>query len=438
MIRKLSIGLFFIFSLSSPLFAGEFLTVEKALELAYENNPVLMASLSKEEQARQQIAQAKASKLPQLGVSLAAQFSKDDTLYPVIGGGGGAAFAGWQNAYQAALTLNWLLYSSGTVPNAIKAKEFALLGVEAQSVRTGQAVENGVRKAYYSLQRARAKLTVAQEFLDLAKEHLAQVESFYRYGVVAKNQVLRVQVDVSEGKLNVIKAENAVDVGWSALERAVGTSLKDTYDMVDSDTEVSDRSVPEDSLALAIAQRPELVALEHSRSSALAMAKAAAGTRGPQIGFQAQVSEADNSFFPSGNDDWKISLSATWTFFDGGESAAKEKEAEAAAQELIHSIEDLKKQIAMEISSGKLNLESAVQRIEVARDQVASAEEDYRMALKRYTANVGTNIDVLDARVSFTNAKTQLVDGIYDTYIARSDLDYALGLSGRFILKSDR
>ena len=85
--------------------------------------------------------------------------------------------------------------------------------MEAQSVRTGQGVENGVRKAYYGLQRARAKLLVAEEALSLAKEHLTQVESFYRYGVVAKDQVLRVQVDVSDGKLNVIKAANAVDVG---------------------------------------------------------------------------------------------------------------------------------------------------------------------------------------------------------------------------------
>lgn len=440
MIRKCFLGVLCLSLCAGPLFAQEVLTVERALELAYDNNPVLMASLSKEEQARQQIAQARASRLPQLGASLSAQFSKDATAYPVIGGAtglptGDMAAAGFQNAYQAALSLNWLLYSSGIVPNAIKAKELALSGVEAQSIRTGQAVENGVRKGYYSLLRARAKLIVAQEALNLAKEHLSQVESFFRYGVVAKNQVLRVQVDVSDGKLNVIKAENSVDLGWSALERAVGTSLKDLYDLPEPETSVSDRTVPAEPLASAMVYRPELVALEYSRQSALAMAKSAAGKRGPQIGLQGQVRNVDDQFLPSGNDDWVVSLSASWTFFDGGESLAREKEAKAAAQELIYSIEDLKKEISMEISSAILNLESALQRIEVARDQVASAEEDYRMALKRYTANVGTNIDVLDARVSFSNARTQLVDAVYDTYIARSDLEYAMGSSPRFIME---
>ena len=71
----------------------------------------------------------------------------------------------------------------------------------------------------------------------------------------------------------------------------------------------------------------------------------------------------------------------------------------------------------------------------MARRQVESAREDYRMALMRYKANVGTNLDVLDARTALTNARTQLVDAIYDTDSARANLDYALGVSERFRLE---
>jgi len=50
------------------------------------------------------------------------------------------------------------------------------------------------------------------------------------------------------------------------------------------------------------------------------------------------------------------------------------------------------------------------------------------MALKRYGSQVGTNIDVLDARVALTNARTQLVDSVYDTHISKTELLYAVGL----------
>ncbi|MFP4483092.1 MAG: TolC family protein, partial [Thermovirgaceae bacterium] len=73
-------------------------------------------------------------------------------------------------------------------------------------------------------------------------------------------------------------------------------------------------------------------------------------------------------------------------------------------------------------------LEAARQRVDVARAQVASAEEDYRMALKRYAAQVGTNIDALDARVALENARTQYVDAVHDALQARADLLFAMGL----------
>ncbi len=424
--------------LGAPVVSGEVLSVEAALHLAYKNNPSLMAAVAREEQARQEINQAEAASLPHLGASIVARFSQDGTTYPVVGPGGpvGLAYAGYRNAYQAGLTLNWLMYSSGAISGTIQAKKLAFAGVKASSVRTGQAVENAVQKAYYGLQRARAKLLVAQEVLSLAKEHLAQVESFYTYGVVAKDQVLRVQVDISDGKLNVIRASNAVDVGWRALERAVGTDLRGGFIMPESQTEAEVAPLLGNLVELAMTQRPELVALEYSRRSALALAGAAAGTRGPQIGLKGELKNTDDSFFPYENDDWVLTLFATWELYDGGESKAKERRARAAAMEVLHSMEDLRKQVILEISSARLNLESGLQRIEVARSQVASAEEDYRMAVKRYSANVGTNIDVLDARVALTNARTQLVDAVYDTYSARADLDYAMGVSGHFVLNT--
>ena len=56
-----------------------------------------------------------------------------------------------------------------------------------------------------------------------------------------------------------------------------------------------------------------------------------------------------------------------------------------------------------------------------------SAGEDYRMALRRYTAQVGTNIDVLDSRVALTSAKNSLVESIYDTRKALIEMDFAMG-----------
>ena len=417
------------------------LTTETALELACANNPSLAAAEARIEQARQQIAQARADKLPKLYAALAGAWQGEEGKVPAVtvDSKTGQIFSGYalnsfEEAYQAAIGVQWLLFSSGAVENTIAARTMAVRGIQTREVRTGQAVENAVLVSYYNLQRARAKLAVAEEVLDLSKEHLTQVRNFFKYGVVAQDEVLRVEVDVSNGELNVISAKNAVDVRWRALERAVGTELRSKFDLPEPDRNAAPKDAPRWDEASLYALRPELKALDFSRRAALAVAAAAQGSTGPKVVAGGEAFAQGRNFWPDELDTWKLSLSLRWDFYDGGKARAQVKEYKARAQELLAQIEDVKRQVALEASSAQLNFESARQRVDVASRQVASAQEDYRMALLRYKSSVGTTLDVLDARTALTNARTQLVDAVYDMNSSRADLDYALGLSERFKL----
>ncbi len=414
------------------------LSVETALQLAYENNPTLSGAKARIEQAQQQIKQARADKLPQLYASLSGAWQGKTSQLAVYGPSGyvGSATSAYYDAYEASIGMQWLLFSSGSVENTIAARKMAFRGVEANEVRTGQTVENDVLVSYYNLQRARAKLVVAEEVLALSREHLSQTQYFFKYGIVAQDEVLRVEVDVSNGELSVISARNDVDVCWRTLERAVGTSLRTKFDLPLPELKPIDNPAPTWDETSLYATRPELKSLEYSRASALAVAEAAKGENGPKVVFSAEAFDQGIDFWPEDFDTGKLSLSLRWDFFDGGKSHAEVKEYRAKAQELLAQIEDVKRQVVLEVSSAQLNYESACQRIDVAARQVASAGEDYRMALMRYKANVGTNIDVLDARTALTNARTQLVDAVYDTESSRADLDYALGLSDKYTLAS--
>jgi outer membrane protein TolC len=58
---------------------------------------------------------------------------------------------------------------------------------------------------------------------------------------------------------------------------------------------------------------------------------------------------------------------------------------------------------------------------------VEDAKEDYRLALRRYGAQVGTNLDVLDSRTALTDSLTAYVSAVYDIADAQSGLIYAAG-----------
>jgi len=227
----------FVITLGRKAWAvDDLLTLDRALAMAGSGNPVLMVADKKVEQARARFKQAAADRAPSLGAYVTYQETGEVPVYYVYSDTSwttplGVARAGYQQTWKAALKLSHVLYSGGAVEQASASRRFALEAARAERERTGQVVYNGVRQAFFSLQRARAREEVSREALGLAMEHLRQVKAMYSSGVVAKNQVLRVQVAVDEARLNLIQSENAVDVAWSALERAVGVSLKGNWNL---------------------------------------------------------------------------------------------------------------------------------------------------------------------------------------------------------------
>ena len=121
-----------------------------------------------------------------------------------------------------------------------------------------------------------------------------------------------------------------------------------------------------------------------------------------------------------------------WRLYDHGATRSKVREARAVARELLHRYEDLENQVVQEVTVASSDLDAATARMEVSREQVTQAREDYRIASLRYEAQVGTNLDVLDAQASLVAALNSLVDSVYDASIAESKLVLAVG-QGRLV-----
>lgn len=418
-------------------FASDDPRLEEILDIAARKNPNISAAIERVNQARADVKSAKAKFGPTVTAGVGAQWNKDSqegvALNPATRAVIGVVPMGYRNAYDASLTLIQTLYSGGTITANKRAAELALSASEAEGVRVYQSVLNSVRMVYYDCQRALAQSQVALAALLLSREHLKQTEAMHNAGLVPMGDVLRVKVAVSQAELDRISAENALDVGWVALERLVGVELSRREILVtvsgDRTHELKPPSyeAPGDAVGRALEQRAEIKAYDLQRQRAEQMARAAAGQRLPGVALSGRTSTGDDHFWPGGNDTWYVQLGLEWTIYDSGEISSQVEGAKASARELLHRIDDLNGQVRQEVVQAELNLRSALTRLAVAEDQISTAEEDYRIALRRYDAQVGTNLDVLDARVALTNSRTEYVDAVYDIAIAQSGLVYAMG-----------
>lgn len=103
--------------------------------------------------------------------------------------------------------------------------------------------------------------------------------------------------------------------------------------------------------------------------------------------------------------------------------AAEEKllQAEETYRDTVNSVE-------LEVRSNYLGLREAEKRISTTQVAVAKAEEDFHIAQVRYMAGVGTNLDVIDAQVALTEAKTNFVNALYDYNTSKIALETSMGV----------
>jgi outer membrane protein TolC len=126
---------------------------------------------------------------------------------------------------------------------------------------------------------------------------------------------------------------------------------------------------------------------------------------------------------------WNYGARMTFTLFDGLSRWANIRRAEATAVESRRAVDDKRREVALAVRRSWLDLEVARRSIEVAGDAVRSSEEDLRLAQERFKIGEGTVLDVIDAQVNLTRARTDRVTAVHDARLAASALRNAIGIT---------
>ena len=431
-IKTIIAALLFALTMGSVSYAADDAVLLSLISKAKENNPLIGAAHEKTIKAQAAVKEASAKMGPKAALLAAGLWQENEVTVnlpmmglslPVIS----------RSVYAAAIGFVQAVYTGGSLTASKEASVLAKDAAMAQECRVVQSVENSVRLSYYNGRRAQAKEKVAQESLLLTKKHLERAETLFRSGLIAKGDVLRTKVAVAEAEMNLIKADNAVQLAQTALERAVGSSVEAALFKTPAATpsaQPEKTAIAESAAKSAYNKRAELKMYDLLSRQADKIAAAAKGQKLPQImaaGLLSTVDGSNEDLLPDSKTEWRLGVGAYWNIYDGGEITAKTNQAKAQAKELLYMLADMKNIIKMEVTQAQLNLRSAESRLAVAQRRVAESEEDYRITRRRYDERVGTTLDMLDARLALINSRTELIDALYDIEIAKANLAYAMG-----------
>lgn len=413
------------------------LTLKEAIEIALKNQPLIEAQQGQALSAEAKLGQAQGNYYPHLSIGTSytriwpvnARTSASTSLSGLPPGttipSGTTAAAKSYEQYAASANLNQLVFDFGKTPAQVAAQKatsqaarFELQNVQDQVVFT-------VKQAYYNLLGAQQNRDVALEAVEQFKKHLAYAKALFEAGAKPKFDVTKAEVDLSNSEVELIKAENAVNVGKILLNNAIGMPYGFTY-LVEEDRAAERREQSfEDAARLAFEHRPDLLALQKQKEAAQESIKAA--RRGHLPTFQGTASFVYvGTEFPLDHG-WTAGGNMVIPIFNGFITSYQVAEAQASLMTASANERNLKQTIILELEQGFLARKEASQRMQSAWTAVKQGKENLELANERYAAGLAIGVEVTDAVVSHANAQTAAIAAFYDFKVAEARIDKAIG-----------
>jgi outer membrane protein TolC len=201
-------------------------------------------------------------------------------------------------------------------------------------------------------------------------------------------------------------------------------NLTDTFDITPWDMALPD------AIQQALERRTELQDLrEQVELQKLNIVSAKSGYK-PTIQAFAGYNWQNSSFSTDVGDEldgWSAGGQLTWNIFDGALTVGKVQQAKALYKKSQTELEDRSRQIELDVRTAYSDFLEAKEVLDSQTKVQEQAEEALREANARFDAGTGTQLDVLDAETSLTQARTTQVQALHDYATARAKLERAIG-----------
>ncbi len=409
---------------------GREMTLEEAVSISLDNAPKILASTGDYLASLQRVNQALAPLLPQLtGIG---SYGRQQFIDTVRGARSVSDFG------SASATASQLLWDFGKQWAAKDAAKFNADAFRAAAELQKNNIAELVKEQYFTLLLSQRLVTVNEAALDRAEINLRSAKGFFDVGTQPKSFVTRAEVDVANGRLNLIRANNAVSLARVALNTAMGIAINtptQVKDVLAYEHFATDRDAL---VAEALGKRPDYLQIKAQAEAAEATVRqtfrdffpnlVGSGTYGIVgiTGVPDPGSRSTHGFIDSGPE-WNVGLTLSWTVFDGGGKIARYKEAKANVDAIKARVRDTELQIWQSVEQAYLNLGAAEESIGAAGKAVESAQENYDLARGRFDAGVANIIELTDAQLALTTAQSTEAQALSDYRIAIARLEQALG-----------
>lgn len=408
------------------------LTLQKAIDIALDENPTIRVAEKEIELKEVADKEAWQALLPEVAVTATLQH----TLLAAEMKLNGNSFKMGQdntNTMNIAASLNIPLFAPAVYQNMKLTKEDIKL---AQEKARGSKLDliNQVTKAYYQALLAQDSYDVMKGAYDTSKMNYDIISEKLRVGRVSEYDKLSAEVQMRSMNASMVQTQNGLNLALLQLKVLMGVTANVTINIDDClDNYESQLVIPQ-----IIDQENRLLEnstirqLEINRSLLERSYKLAKTNFLPTVAFQlsGQYQSLYNrnwdllgyDYTPSANFVISVSVpiyrASNWT---------KLRSVKLQIEELEDTKLNTLRNLNMAAESYSSNMRSSISQVNSNSIAVTQAEKAYYISNKRYEVGSGTILEVNQSQTALTQAQLTYNQSIYDYLINKSDYDYTLG-----------
>ena len=408
------------------------ITLEGAIAIALKQNPDILKAIHEIERTRGQVIEVRAQALP----SLIAAGSYNQYAPELIGTGSVStnsstvAVASQDKSWRITMQVQQTIYSGGKVHAAVKIAELTQDTSHQMLRETVATVIANVRTQFYTALLNRELITVAEESIVLLTDQLKDQGNRFTAGTVPRFNVLQAEVELANARPDLIRAKNNLHISRLQLAKTLGLDTDDEPEVVGTL-----RMIPREvNLSRALAAARDNRAILKAQQNTVAgdeqqIVVAKAGYKPSltaDVGYEV-VNSRSSSDLAKLTNGWYLGVNGTWAIFDGFATRGKVEQARASLASAKVSLADSVQQVELEVQKAYAQAKVSRQVIASQAKVVEQADEALRLAKERLNAGAGTQLDVLNARLALTKARTTQKQALSDYNVALAEYDRATG-----------
>ena len=399
------------------------LTLEQAKQIALKNHPRIRSANLLADAAQATVAQTRAPLYPLLSGNITGAGAEDNAAVAA----GALTTSSLSSRIASGISVSQLITDFGRTANLVASGKLKAeaQGRSSENVKALVALE--AEQAFYATLSARAVLRAAQAAVENRQLTLRQIRALAEASFNSTLDVSFAEVAVSEAELVLYRAENNLQAGHARLAAALGYQSGVTFELVD---EPLPPLTPQDLNSLisrALNNRPDLAALGLNREAATRFAEAEKRLSLPSFSFLGTTGDIPQRISTIRGTYSAAGLNINIPILNGGLYRARRTEAELRAKAANADVEDLTVQIARDVRTAWLEMNTAFRRLDVTARLVQETEQALRLAQIRYENGLGSIVELNQAQLNQTSAQIEAASAKYEYLSRRGVLDYAIG-----------